>query len=109
MTAKTYSMLSSTERQLIRVPSDPTDVDVEFYGDGHVLCINVTHGPADESIVMVARRVGEVHSEVYDVSADIWLEGSDGEVRYTSTVAFTTTKGWIEQWVEMVEAHLPEA
>ena len=109
MTAKTYSMLSSTERQLISIPSHPTDLDIECSEEGDVMAINVTHGPADESIVMVARRVGEVHSEVYDVSADIWLEGSDGEVRYTSTVAFTTTKGWIEQWVEMVEAHLPEA
>jgi hypothetical protein len=106
---KTYSTLSSAERQLIQVPSNPTDVDVEMCGDGHVLCITVTYGPADESIVMIARRIGGVYSEVYDVSADVWLEGSDGEVRYTQTVAFTTTKGWLQQWTEMVEAHLPGA
>ena len=108
MAAKTYSTLTPLERVLVSLPKRIEDVDVETINhDGYTaLAINVTH--FDGSKVLVARQVGGSDSDTYDVSVDIWSRVR-GKVRYTQTVAFTTTKGWVKQWQEMAEAHLPRA
>ena len=106
MAAKTYSTLTPLERVLVSLPKRIEDVDVETADNDATMAVNVTH--FDGSKVLVARQVGGSDSDTYDVSVDIWSRVR-GKVRYTQTVAFTTTKGWVKQWQEMAEAHLPGA
>lgn len=103
---KTYSTLDHLERTLIAIPTRIEDVDVEYAEDGRSFAINITH--FDGSKVLVARQVGDSDSDTYDVSIDIWSR-MRGQVRYTKTVAFTTTKGWVEEWLWMAQAHAPVA
>jgi hypothetical protein len=106
MTAKTYTTLTPLERVLISLPKRIEDVDVETTDNDATITINVAH--FNGSKVLVARQVGDADSYTYDVSVDIWSM-VQGKVRYTKTVAFTTTKGWVKEWREMAEAHLPRA
>jgi hypothetical protein len=103
---KTYSTLDHLERVLVAIPTRIEDVDVEYSEDGRTFAINITH--FDGSKVLVARQVGDSDSDTYDVSIDIWSRVR-GQVRYTKTVAFTTTKGWVEEWLWMAQAHAPVA
>jgi hypothetical protein len=103
---KTYTTLDHLERTLIAIPTRIEDVDVEYAEDGRTFAINITH--FDGSKVLVARQVGDSDSDTYDVSIDIWSRVR-GQVRYTKTVAFTTTKGWVEEWLWMAQAHAPVA
>jgi hypothetical protein len=107
MTTKTYSTLSPDERALVTIPANIEDVDVEYAKDDRAFAINITH--AIGSKVLIAKQVGDTDSYTYDVSIDIWAPCEDGEVRYTQTVAFTTTKAWIEEWMWMAQAHMPRA
>jgi len=100
---KTYSTLDPLERALVAIPARIEDVDVECTDDESTIAVNITH--FDGSKVFVARRVGDSGSCTYDVSVDIWSRVR-GKVRYTKTVAFTTTKAWVKLWQEMAEAHL---
>jgi hypothetical protein len=101
---KTYSTLNPLERVLIAIPTRIEDVEHSL--DGRTFAINITH--FDGKKMLLARQVGDSNSDTYEVSIDIWSR-MQGKVRYTKTVAFTTTKGWVEEWLWMAQAHTPKA
>ena len=99
---QSYSTLSATDRCLVAVPSHPWTVNVTRHGEDlavdNVLEAEVTnfHGATK----MYATKVGnDCYDVVFTKFARIY-----GKLRETATVEFTTTRSWIDQWIEMAHA-----
>ena len=94
----TYTTLDALDRVLVSVPQRIHDVDIERTPDDSTIITNVS--AYDSTKVMCASRVA---GDVYNVSFDIYSRVR-GAIRYNRTIKFTTTRGWVDQWIEMAQA-----
>lgn len=98
---KTYSMLSATDRAILSVP-DRAVVTVSRSAKN--AAIRVVAYNDDKRVVIDAVRVGDGDGFTYDVIADRFSRLA-GKMKHTKTIDFTTSVDWVEQWIEMAQAH----
>jgi len=92
---QSYSTLSTTDRCLVAIPNNLWSLSV--IRDGDTITAEITHfnGATEMCAVKVANHC-------YDVTFSIFSR-IFGKLKQTKTVKFTTTKCWLEQWIEMAQ------
>jgi hypothetical protein len=103
MKSASYCTLSALDRVLVSPPSHPWSLDVESNESQSTIVAQVEN--FNTILVLCARQIDT--SDCYDVSVDLYPH-RNGSKKYSRTIQFTTSKEWVNQWIEMTQQHLPK-
>ena len=98
-----YTTLSITDRIAVSPLSNPWSLDIESNESESAIIAQVNS--FNRLLVLGAYQIDT--SNAYNVSVDVYTHIGGGK-KYSRTVKFTTSREWVDQWIEMTRQHLPE-
>jgi hypothetical protein len=96
---RSYSTLTTLDRISMCVPDNPWSVTV--FRDNNWISVEVTSFNGTKELF--ASKIGD---DCYEVTFKNFARMM-GKLKLTKTVEFTTTGSWVDQWIEMTQAHAP--
>jgi len=102
MMMTSYTTLSVTDRIAVSPVSNPWSLDIESNESGSAIIAQVDS--FNHLLVLGAYQVDE--SDSRNVSVDVYTH-IGGQKKYNRTIKFTASKEWVDQWIEMIQHHLP--
>jgi len=97
-----FTTLSVTDRIAVSPVSNPWSLDIESNESESVIIAQ--SDSFNRLLVLCAHQIDT--SDCYNVSVDVYTHMGGGK-KYSRTVKFTTSRGWVDQWIEMTQQHLP--
>lgn len=98
----TFTTLSVKDRIAVSPLSNPWSLDIESNESGSAIIAQVNS--FNHLLVLGAYQIDE--SDARNISVDVYTHIGGGK-KYSRTVKFTASKGWVDQWIDMTQQHLP--